>query len=120
MWISAYESNDQNGAGNVQPIWWHFFNAHVLPNPDHGNSCSTTRCAFPTYPVTAVRPDDASFIQPAVQNSIPLVMANPAYEGLGYLNFVVEYKNKDKYVGGDYLEFIDSTPALYTHERYNA
>ena len=52
-------------------------------------------------------------------------MANPAYEGLGYLNFVVEYKYKDKAVGEDYTEFIDSSPALtvtsyHTADTYRA
>jgi len=37
-------------------------------------------------------------------------MANPAYEGLGYLNFVVEYKYKDIGIAQDYEEFIDSSP----------
>jgi hypothetical protein len=120
-WLSAFEAEDDpNGASAVQPIWWHFFNAHVLPNPNHGNTCSGTRCSFPTYPEAQVRPDSAAFVQPQVQNSIPLVIANPAYEGLGFLNFVVEYKNKNKYVGGDYTEFVDSTPGLYSDERYNA
>ena len=46
-------------------------------------------------------------------------MANPAYEGLGYLNFIVEYKNKDRDVGEDYLEFIDSTPAMNGADNYD-
>jgi hypothetical protein len=118
-WLSAFEAIDTNGANDVQPIWWHFFNAHVLPNPDQGTACSDSRCSFPTYPEGQVRPDDGGFIQPQVQNSIPLVIANPAYEGLGFLNFVVEYKNKGNYIGADYTEFIDSTPGLYSDERYN-
>merc|ERR1712123_407308 len=69
-------------AGEVEPIWWHFFNAHVLPNNDGGAQ----------YPRSQTDPFDAGYLDPAAQKSIPLVMANPAYEGLGYLNFVVEYK----------------------------
>jgi len=86
-------------AGEVEPIWWHFFNAHVLPNNDGGAQ----------YPRSQTDPFDAGYLDPAAQKSIPLVMANPAYEGLGYLNFVVEYKNLDVGIGEDYKEFIDSS-----------
>lgn len=89
------------GAGPVEPVWWHFFNAHILPNSDGSGA---------TFPVSQTRPDVGSYKDPALQNSIPLVMANPAYEGLGYLNFVVEYKYKDVGIAQDYEEFIDSSP----------
>ena len=42
--------------GDIFPVWWHYFNAHVLP----GGST----------------------------HAHDLVMANPTYEGLGYLNFI--------------------------------
>merc|ERR1712193_24665 len=87
-------------ASEVQPIWWHFFNAHVLPNNADGGA---------QYPVSQTAPNDANYLDPLKQKSIPLVMANPAYEGLGYLNFVVEYKYLDVGVGQDYKEFIDSS-----------
>jgi hypothetical protein len=129
--------DDIYGANIVEPIWWHFFNAHILPNPQHTDCAVTdahayeysanlngkTSYACPTVPVGTLLPSpwtntggttatSADFIQPQTSNAIPLVMANPAYEGLGYLNFIVEYKNKGKDVGEDYLEFIDSTPSM--------
>jgi len=94
------------GAGEVEPVWWHFFNAHILPNNQGGAA---------TVPVNNVEPSNAAFLVAETQKSIPLVMANPAYEGLGYLNFVVEYKNKNKPVGENYLEFIDSSPGTFTN-----
>jgi len=108
---NAYEETSASldnvrGAGEVEPVWWHFFNAHILPNNQGGAA---------TVPVNNVLPSAAAFLQPDQQKSIPLVMANPAYEGLGYLNFVVEYKNKDKQVGDSYLEFIDSSPGTFTN-----
>jgi len=45
--------------GNIFPVWWHYFNAHVIAG---GNT-----------------------------NIHGLVMANPTYEGLGYLNFIVTF-----------------------------
>lgn len=45
--------------GNIYPVWWHYFNAHVIAG---GNS-----------------------------HTHKLVMANPTYEGLGYLNFIVTF-----------------------------
>lgn len=98
---SAPAFNDGTDAGKVQPIWWHFFNAHVLPNNADGDA---------QYPVSQTAPTDTTnYLNPLTQKSIPLVMANPAYEGLGYLNFVVEYKYLDISVGEDYKEFIDSS-----------
>ena len=97
-------NGDDSGAGKVEPVWWHFFNSHVLPN---GNSQATNTPRSDTKPnVTG----DGGFFDVDAQRSIPLVMANPAYEGLGYLNFVVEYKYTDFGVGDDYREFIDSSP----------
>jgi len=87
-------------AKEVEPIWWHFFNAHILPNNGAGGA---------QYPRSQTAPDAAGYENPLDQKSIPLVMANPAYEGLGYLNFVVEYKYLDLGVGEDYKEFIDSS-----------
>jgi hypothetical protein len=96
----AFNAASQD-AKKVVPIWWHFFNAHVLPNNADGGA---------QYPVSDIAPNDGNFLNPLTQKSIPLVMANPAYEGLGYLNFVVEYKYLNVGVGQDYKEFIDSSP----------
>lgn len=43
----------------LTPVWWHYFNAHVLP----GGGKAAHK----------------------------IVMANPTYEGLGYVNFIVTY-----------------------------
>ena len=94
-------SSSDAGAGPVEPVWWHFFNAHVLPNSDGTGA---------TIPAAQTRPSENDYRDPGIQRSIPLVMANPAYEGLGYLNFVVEYKYKDVGIAQDYEEFIDSSP----------
>jgi hypothetical protein len=91
---------DGTDATQVVPIWWHFFNAHVLPNNAAGGA---------QYPRAQMAPEANGYENPLSQKSIPLVMANPAYEGLGYLNFVVEYKNLDHGIGEDYREFIDSS-----------
>jgi len=137
-YVNPYLTDDKQGTNEVEPIWWHFFNAHILPNPQNAN-CKTgdARSTFaanyqanhlgiidpgvttpvsyacPTVPVGTLDPSaDTGFTDPETSHAIPLVMANPAYEGLGYLNFIVEYKNADRDVGEDYLEFIDSTPAM--------
>merc|ERR1711970_61166 len=64
---------------------------------------------YANFAGTSSAPAVAGYENPLDQKSIPLVMANPAYEGLGYLNFVVEYKYLDLGVGEDYKEFIDSS-----------
>jgi len=72
------------------PNWVHFFNAHVLPGQGAGQGS----------------------LDPNTQtdaNSIRLVMANPQYEGLGWLNFVATYSNSAKSIGQAYEEFADST-----------
>ena len=115
--VAAYVDNDLSGAEIVEPVWWHFFNAHVLPNGSAGVS---------NTPRSDMAPNDNGFRNVREQRSIPLVMANPAYEGLGYLNFVVEYKYTDFGVGDDYREFIDSSPggnapnAVHGKETYRA
>ena len=136
-YVNGLLTDDKQGTNMVEPIWWHFFNAHVLPNPTNG-SCSAfdiaqlpsktlegstvngTSYACPTVPRGDLLPGSVTtYMDPETSNAIPLVMANPAYEGLGYLNFIVEYKNKDRDVGEDYLEFIDSTPAMDGADNYN-
>lgn len=60
--------NDASTSGNaggttVRPVWWHYFNAHLIP----GKTGYTNN------------------------GKHLIVMANPSYEGLGYLNFIVTY-----------------------------
>ena len=154
-WVAAYDDNtgdtgyvspflgdDKQGTNEVEPIWWHFFNAHILPNPQNPN-CATTghvsiaklptktregaadnvtgiSYACPTVPNGQYMPGSSTdYLNPETSHAIPLVMANPAYEGLGYLNFIVEYKNKQLDVGQDYLEFIDSTPSMSGTDNYD-
>ena len=146
-YVEPYLFDDKQGTNKVEPIWWHFFNAHILPNPQNTNCQnndanlytnhlgiddpnSTTAgitYACPTVPKGDLIPNTINqkedfmtdYLHPELSNAIPLVMANPAYEGLGYLNFIVEYKNKDRDVGEDYLEFIDSTPAMDGADKYD-
>ena len=135
-YVKPYEDDDKQGTNKVEPIWWHFFNAHVLPNPQsagcsfneavlpsktiEGTATPGISYACPTVPKGDLIPGAVTtYMNPQTSNAIPLVMANPAYEGLGYLNFIVEYKNKDRDVGEDYLEFIDSTPAMNGADNYD-
>merc|ERR1711990_145322 len=138
-YVTGLLTDDKQGTNMVEPIWWHFFNAHILPNPTNascdyqtatlptrnreGATVSGISYACPTVPRGDLLPKSdnsvVDYMKPEVSNAIPLVMANPAYEGLGYLNFIVEYKNKDRDVGEDYLEFIDSTPAMDGEDNYN-
>ena len=140
-YVSQYKTDDKQGTNRVEPIWWHFFNAHILPNPQNSDcggaaggeanmptrtitsaSISGISYACPTVPQGDGLPGatgDPDYLNPVNSHAIPLVMANPAYEGLGYLNFIVEYKNRDRDVGEDYLEFIDSTPAMDGEDNYN-
>jgi hypothetical protein len=72
----TYGSN-LNGVGydttnsNIYPVWWHYFNAHVLAG---GNT-----------------------------HTHKLVMANPTYEGLGYLNFIVTFLKSEGTTGSTEL-----------------
>jgi len=148
-YVEPYLFDNKQGTNKVEPIWWHFFNAHILPNPQNANCGAATATAastaiLPTKPIEAnatfpgisyacptvprgdllpgeagATPTGDGYMNPETSNAIPLVMANPAYEGLGYLNFIIEYKNKDRDVGEDYLEFIDSTPAMNGEDNYD-
>jgi len=69
----------------LSPVWWHYFNAHVLPGGSKG--------------------------------AHDIVMANPTYEGLGYVNFIITFvavADANSYVGknlaGTYIN---------THEAYH-
>jgi hypothetical protein len=79
------------------PNWVHFFNAHVLP---------TASFPMSTDP-NAQDPSPGG-------NSIKLVIANPQYEGLGWLNFVATYGRRGFVVGESYKEFADSTHVTST------
>jgi len=71
QWAVAY------GETALTPVWWHYFNAHVLS----GGSKSAHK----------------------------IVMANPTYEGLGYVNFIVTY------VAGTYTSgYINTDENLHT------
>lgn len=62
--------------GDIYPVWWHYFNAHVLA----GGSIASHK----------------------------LVMANPTYEGLGYLNFIVTFLKGSKVIANDKSGAIDA------------
>jgi len=66
--------NDASGDTTVRPVWWHYFNAHIIPGQAEGAN------------------DYKSHARHLI------VMANPSYEGLGYLNFIVTY---GAFVDGD-------------------
>ena len=55
---------DESGADNIRVNWWHYFNAHVLVT--ESATADTVR-------------------------SHKIAMANPQYEGLGYLNFICTF-----------------------------
>ena len=64
---------DRSNAVAIRPNWWHYFNSHILNVGQFDNQ-------FDSY------------------ERHLLVMANPAYEGLGYLNWITtfaKYANND-------------------------
>jgi len=84
------------------PNWVHFFNAHLLVG---GNiDKSTAPDASDVYDNTAK----------SAERNARVVIANPQYEGLGYLNFIATYKVSGKKTGEHYLEFIDMTEKTNT------
>jgi hypothetical protein len=91
----AATTDQQTGMDAIyDPNWVHFFNAHVLPTG--------------SFPISTVpNTQDGT-------NSIRLVMANPQYEGLGWLNFVATYGRRGFVVGESYMEFADSTHVTST------
>jgi len=91
-----------NAAISYVPNWVHFFNAHLLAGGDIGKS---------TAPVATDRYGNAA--QSAKRNA-RVVIANPQYEGLGYLNFISTYRVNGKKTGEDYQEFIDMTEKTNT------
>jgi hypothetical protein len=85
------------------PNWVHFFNAHLLVS---GDTDSINLSTAPSVSGTADAGDGYANISTV---NAKLVIANPQYEGLGYLNFIATYKVKDKDTGDHYQEFIDMT-----------
>lgn len=80
------------GSTKLHPVWWHYFNAHVLPG---GN-----------------------------KQTHNVVMANPTYEGLGYLNFIVTFITDNAATAANYIgstnkflnrQEIESTPSGFDH-----
>jgi hypothetical protein len=79
------------------PNWVHFFNAHLLVGGDIDKS--TAPIAVDRYGGTVQSP----------KRNARVVIANPQYEGLGYLNFIATYRVNNKSTGQHYQEFIDMT-----------
>ncbi len=92
------------------PNWVHFFNAHLLVG---GTISKSTVPAADGYATSAADTINAN-----------VVIANPQYEGLGFLNFIATYKVNGKATGEHYQEFIDMTKRtsdnLGTYDTYNA
>nr|CCG00918.1 oikosin 10 [Oikopleura dioica] len=78
-WDVAYSKT------TLSPVWWHYFNAHVLPGGD--------------------------------KEDHKIVMANPTYEGLGYVNFIITFvavDNAAAFIGADL-----AGTYINTHEGYH-
>jgi len=89
------------------PNWVHFFNAHLLV----GGIISRSTV-----------PPAGGYISTTAINA-NVVIANPQYEGLGFLNFIATYKVDGKATGEHYQEFIDMTKKTNggaTFDTYNA
>ncbi|CBY30737.1 unnamed protein product [Oikopleura dioica] len=93
------------------PNWVHFFNAHLLV----GGAISQS-----TIPVV----ENGYSSSAASTINANVVIANPQYEGLGFLNFIATYKVNGKATGEHYQEFIDMTKrtsdTLGNYDTYNA
>jgi hypothetical protein len=81
----AYDGTNSD----IFPVWWHYFNAHVLLN----NGAGTTGNI----------------------GQHDIVMANPTYEGLGYLNFIVTFLKGD---GSNAI--VEKDPSTNEHNTNNA
>jgi hypothetical protein len=71
----AVSGKDLSGGANdaIRPVWWHYFNAHTIPGITGTGTGTGTGLAYGS----------------TMRHLI--CMANPSYEGLGYLNFIVTY-----------------------------
>merc|ERR1712127_86161 len=76
------------------PNWVHFFNAHLLAGGNIGKSTA---------------PASDRYASKSADKNARVVIANPQYEGLGYLNFISTYRVSGKTTGMHYQEFIDMT-----------
>jgi len=83
-----------NTAISYLPNWVHFFNAHLLAGGDIGKSTA---------------PASDRYASKSADKNARVVIANPQYEGLGYLNFISTYRVNGKKTGEHYQEFIDMT-----------
>ena len=81
------------------PNWVHFFNAHLLAGGDIDQSTAPVAGSYSTL---------------SSDRNARLVIANPQYEGLGYLNFIATYRVSGKTTGQHYQEFIDMTEKTNT------
>ena len=73
-WLNDASGIDRSNSVAIRPNWWHYFNSHILNVGQFDNE-------FDSY------------------ERHLLVMANPAYEGLGYLNWITtfaKYANNDE------------------------
>jgi len=80
---------DESGADNIRVNWWHYFNAHVLVT--ESATADTVR-------------------------SHKIAMANPQYEGLGYLNFICTFA-KSTVTTPDFDTNVDITTDTYNADR---
>lgn len=83
-------------SNGLSPVWWHYFNAHILLDTDRA-----------TTPVGSERGVSR-------KASHDIVMANPTYEGLGYLNFIVTFVKKGSMIAADLSEYINTDETLHT------
>lgn len=75
-----FDANDDTG---LSPVWFHYFNAHVLPDGTKAHN--------------------------------KIVMANPTYEGLGYLNWIVTFTKQADHVAADMSDdHINTNDAVHT------
>ena len=72
---------DDNATGQSMVHWIHVFNAHI--HIDQALHCSGTNA------VTT----QACFLDDD-KHHVAVVMANPTYEGLGFINFVATYHDR--------------------------
>jgi hypothetical protein len=87
---NKYYTMTFTSSNGLSPVWWHYFNAHIL--------LDSTRAAA----------------NPSRKASHDIVMANPTYEGLGYLNFIVTFVKQATMIGDDLSTYINTDEDLHT------
>lgn len=85
-----------SSSNGLSPVWWHYFNAHIL--------LDSTRTTTPEGSPRGI----------SRKASHDIVMANPTYEGLGYLNFIVTFVKKSSMIADDLSEYINTDESLHT------